>query len=226
MSDRFALVSGTSSGVGLEMAYALLEMNYTVFGLNRRGAHIEHDNYIDLYCDVRLEESVEDAYAQIGDVTDGLDLIVSSAGLMDFGPVTEMSTSDFRDIMDTNVLGAFHLLKHASPFLIEGLSHIIHLSSLASLKGFAGVSAFSASKHALNGLIESTREEWREMGVRFSTLMPGAINTSAWDRVVDADRDNMCDIEDFMYVFKMIVNAPAQLQFPSVQFLHRDGVLM
>ncbi len=223
--DKYALVTGTSSGLGLEMTYALLDMGYTVFGANRRGAEIDHDNYIDFFCDVTKEESVEDLFAGIGDVTDGLDLIVSNAGLMDFAPVSEMSSEDFHNILQTNVLGAFHILKHASPYLIEGLTHIIHTSSLASLRGFAGVSAFSASKHALNGLIESTREEWKEFGVRFSTLMPGAVNTPAWDAMVDADRDNMCDIEDFLYVFRMVVNSPPSMQFPSIQFLHRDGVL-
>ena len=225
MAEMFALVTGTSSGLGREIAYELLDMDYTVFGASRRGADIDHDNYIDFYCDLTREESVEDLYAGIGDVTDGLDLIVSNAGLMDFGPVSEMSSGDFKKILETNVLGAFHLLKHAPPFLVEGLTHIVHTSSLASLKGFAGVSAFSASKHALNGLIESTREEWKELGIRFSTLMPGAINTPAWNCVLDADRDNMCGIEEFIYVFKMIVNAPATMQFPGVQFLHRDGVL-
>lgn len=225
MSERYALVSGTSSGIGLEMTYVLLEMRYTVFGLSRNEAQVNHDNYIDIFCDVKNEESVEDAFAQIAEMTDGLDLVISNAGLIDFAPVNETGSNDFKDMMDTNVLGAFHLLKHSSPFLIEGLSHVIHVSSLASLKGFAGMSAFSASKHALNGLIESTREEWRELGVRFSTLMPGAIDTPAWNRINEADRDNMCSASDFIYVFKMIVEAPPTLQFPSIQFLHRDGVL-
>ena len=123
-------------------------------------------------------------------------------------------------------MGAFHILKHASEFLIEDCSHIVTISSIASKKGLANISAYSASKFALNGMIESLRKEWEHLGVRFSTLLPGAILTPLWDENdTDLPKDQMLAIEDFMHVFQMVVNSPRHMQFPEISFLHKKGVI-
>ena len=84
---------------------------------------------------------------------------------------------------------------------------------------------YCSSKFALNGLIGSIREEWKKLGVRFSTLQPGAIDTPLWDDVEDFNREDMMSMEDFMHVFTMVVNSPSIMQFPEISFLHRSGVL-
>ena len=132
----------------------------------------------------------------------------------------------FSDHLITNVVGAFHILKHASDFLVEDSTHIITISSIASKKGLANMSAYSSSKFALNGMIESLREEWAHLGIRFSTLMPGAILTPAWDESdEDLPRDQMLTMNDFMHVFQMLINSPANMQFPEITFLHKRGIL-
>jgi NAD(P)-dependent dehydrogenase (short-subunit alcohol dehydrogenase family) len=141
-------------------------------------------------------------------------------------PLIETSTKEFSDHLMTNVVGAFHILKHASDFLVEDETHIVTISSIASKKGLANISAYSASKFALNGMIESLREEWEHLNVRFSTLMPGAVLTPLWDESEeDLPRDQMLSLHDFMHVFQMVVNSPACMQFPELVFLHKKGIL-
>lgn len=225
-SNEYALITGTSSGLGFEMAQFLLEEGLTVIGISRRGTALDHPNFIDILCDIREEGAVEEMYELVAGHTDSLHLIVLNAGIFEMSPLVETSTKEFNDHFQTNVLGAFHILKHASDFLVEDETHIVTISSIASKKGMANISAYSASKFALNGMIESLREEWEHLNVRFSTLMPGAILTPIWDEMEeDLPRDQMLSMNDFMHVFQMVVSSPSYMQFPELVFLHKKGVL-
>jgi len=224
--NQFALVTGTSSGLGYEIAQYLLGEGYNVIGVSRRGTSLDHPNFIDILCDIREEAAVEEMYELISGHTDSLNLIVLNAAIFEMSPLVETSTKEFSDHLTTNVTGSFHILKHASDFLIEDLTHIVTISSIAAKKGLANISAYSASKFALNGMIESVREEWGHLGIRFSTLMPGAIYTPLWEEENDElPRDEMLSMSDFMHVFQMIVTSPSCMQFPEITFLHKKGLL-
>jgi NAD(P)-dependent dehydrogenase (short-subunit alcohol dehydrogenase family) len=225
MEDKFALITGTSSGLGYEMAQFLLDEGYTVIGVSRRGTSIDNPLFIDILCDIKDEAAVEEMYELIANHTSKLQMIVLNAGIFEMSPLIETSTKEFTDHLTTNVVGAFHVLKHSSDFLEEDETHIVTISSLASKKGMANISAYSASKFALNGMIESLREEWAHLGVRFSTLMPGAIATPIWDEGdTELPRDQMMSVDDFMHVFQMISRSPKHVQFPEVVFLHKRGI--
>lgn len=223
---KYALITGTSSGLGYEMASFLLEEGYTVIGISRSGTDIDHPDFIDIICDIRDEAAVEEMYELVSENTDVLHLIVLNAGIFEMAPLIETSTNEFNDHLSTNVTGAFHILKHALDFIIEDETHIVTVSSIAAKKGLANISAYSASKFALNGLIESVRDEWEHLGVRFTTLMPGAIITPIWDAEDEnLPKDQMLTIEDFMHVFQMVVTSPSHIQFPEITFLHKRGML-
>ena len=225
-SNEFALITGTSSGLGYKMAQFLLEEGFTVIGVSRRGTALDHPNFIDILCDIREEGAVEEMYELVSAHTNLLHLIILNAGIFEMSPLIETSTKEFTDHFTTNVVGAFHILKHASDFLVEDETHVITISSIASKKGLANISAYSASKFALNGMIESLREEWEHLNVRFSTLMPGAILTPIWAENEDVlPKDQMLSMNDFMHVFKMVVNSPSNMQFPELIFLHKKGIL-
>lgn len=224
--NQFALITGTSSGLGFEMAQFLLEEGYTVIGVSRRGTALDHPQFIDILCDIKDEASVEEMYELIAEHTEKLHLIVLNAGIFEMSPLIETSTKEFSDHLITNVVGAFHILKHSNDFLVEDETHIVTVSSIASKKGLANISAYSASKAGLNGMIESLREEWSHLGIRFSTLMPGAIATPIWDEGdMEMARDQMMATDDFMHVFQMVTRSPKHVQFPEVIFLHKKGIV-
>lgn len=224
--SKFALITGTSSGLGYEMARFLLEEGYTVIGLSRSGTSLDHPNFIDILCDIRDEAAVEEMYELISKHTEVLHVLILNAGIFEMAPLVETSSNEFNDHLITNVTGAFHILKHAIDFVVEEETHIITVSSIAAKKGLANIAAYSASKFALNGLIESVRDEWEHLGVRFTTLMPGAIITPIWNEEDDnLPREQMLTIEDFMHVFQMVVTSPSHIQFPEITFLHKRGLL-
>jgi 3-oxoacyl-[acyl-carrier protein] reductase len=224
--NKFILITGTSSGLGFNMAQMLLEQGHTVIGLSRRGTDLNSPNFIDIVCDIREEESVEEVYALIANHTDHLDAIILNAGIFEIAPLNETSSKEFLDHFNTNVLGAFHTLKHAQEFIgEEEQTHIITISSIGGKFGLSNMSAYSASKFALNGMIDSLRSEWAHLNVRFTTMIPGAIETPIWDDREDAPRNQMLNVDDFLYVFNMVINSPENIQFPDITFLHKDGQL-
>lgn len=227
MEDRqFALITGTSSGLGFEMASFLLEEGYTVIGVSRRGTSFDHPNFIDIICDIREESAVEEMYELISGHTDFLHVIVLNAGVFEMSPLVETSTKEFSDHLSTNVVGSFHILKHARDFLVSDFTHVITISSIASKKGLANISAYSASKFALNGMIESLRAEWAHLGIRFSTLLPGAILTPIWkENEEELPFEQMMTTDDFIHVFQMVINSSPHIQFPEITFLHKKGGL-
>ncbi|MBK24031.1 MAG: hypothetical protein CME70_08530 [Halobacteriovorax sp.] len=229
MSSLTALVTGASSGIGLETCQYLLEEEYTVFGASRSGSPIDHDNFIDVELDIRRESDVEELFSEISSQEDGLNLIVQCAGVFDASPILETESKVFRDHLDTNILGAFHIFKNSTDLIIPNETHFITLLSVAAQKGFPNVGAYCASKFGLKGLIESVKEEWEAKKVRFTNLYPGPIDTPMWDEVMDEfdeyDRGSMLNLDDYIGVLDMVVKSAPHIQFPELTFLHRSGGL-
>lgn len=199
-------------------------MGYTVFGVSRRGAEIDHDSYVDITGDIRAEDEVIDIFDIVAEETDDLDLIINAAGIFTLSEISQTDSDLFRDHLETNILGTFHVIKHSERFMIDNETHVITVSSLASKKGYSGNSAYCASKFGLNGLLATCREEYKGRGIRFTNILPGAIDTPLWDEVDDSlPREFMLTTDDFIAVLDMVVNAPSHVQFPEIQVVHRNG---
>lgn len=223
---RTAIVTGSSSGLGLEITKSLLFSGYTVFGGSRSGTDIEHENFYDVELDVADEDSVEEFFETVREFAPEVHLVVNNAGICEMSPLSEMSTEAFEAHLATNTLGPFLLFKHLESFLIKEQTHIISILCTAAQYGYPNVSAYNASKFGQLGLIESLKKEWKDHKVRFTNLFPGAVDTPLWDKMgAKFSREKMLKSADFMSVFNYIVHAPATIQFPEITFLHRDGYL-
>ena len=204
--EKHAIVIGSSSGIGFAITEFLLDEGYTVFGISRKGTSIEHGKFFDIPTDIRDEISVESLFEEISMVTQEIDLCVMSAGVCEVDPITETSSKNFINHLMTNAIGPFHVLKHLQPFLVPQVSHIVSLSSEAGQKGFPGWSAYTTSKFALEGLLQSCELEWKELGVRFTTLRPGGVNTSMWDSIdIEMDKEKLMTTEEFIDVFSLVI---------------------
>lgn len=224
--DRFAIVTGSSSGLGLEITKSLLYSGYTVFGGSRSGTDIEHDLFYDVELDISSEESVEEFFETVREFTDQIHLVINNAGICDMGSVSEMTLSAFESHLATNTVGPFLLFQGLESFIIKGETHIISILSTAAQYGYPNVAAYNASKFGQLGLIMSLKKEWKDYKIRFTNLFPGAIDTPLWDKMgTKFSREKMLSSSDFMSVFNYIVHAPSSIQFPEITFLHREGFL-
>jgi 3-oxoacyl-[acyl-carrier protein] reductase len=107
-----------------------------------------------------------------------LDVLVNNAGIGGFAPVDEISTDDFRAIVETNLFGPFYAIRAAAPVMRRhGGGFIVNIASLASVNAFAGGSAYNASKFGLLGLSESAMLDLRHGGIRVAAVLPGSVAT-------------------------------------------------
>jgi 3-oxoacyl-[acyl-carrier protein] reductase len=189
LSGRVGLVTGAGRGAGFAIARALAGQGMAV-GLLARGrerldaaaAEIERagGRALALVGDVRSWSDVEGRVAELVDRFGRLDLLVNNAAARGRGPAESVPLEEWRAAIETNLIGAYHCARAAIPHLrAAGGGWIIGIGSGAGRRGYAGMSAYSASKFGLLGLNESLAEELREHRIKVSTILPGSIATGA-----------------------------------------------
>jgi NAD(P)-dependent dehydrogenase (short-subunit alcohol dehydrogenase family) len=187
---KAALVTGGSRGIGFATAARLLRDGASVAilgtqpeGLADARGRLERlaspDRVAAVRCDVRDADAVTEAAGEAAARFGGLDILVNSAGIGLFAPVSDMSPAQWRQVLDTNVTGVFHACRAVLPHLrARGGGWIINISSLASTGPFAKGAAYCASKAALNAFSDALMQEVRYEGIRVACVLPGSVNTT------------------------------------------------
>ncbi|MDX1503642.1 MAG: SDR family oxidoreductase [Thermoanaerobaculia bacterium] len=186
--SRVALVTGGSRGIGRAVAEALLREGWTVHLCSRSPDSVraalgelarEHGERVrGRECDVRDAEAVERLVEEVVAESGRLDCLVNNAGLGRFGSVEELPLEEWREVLDTNLTGAFYVLRAAARRMVgRGGGWIFNIASLAAVNPFAGGAAYNASKFGLLGLSEAAMLDLRPKGVRVATILPGSVDT-------------------------------------------------
>jgi NAD(P)-dependent dehydrogenase (short-subunit alcohol dehydrogenase family) len=198
---RSVVITGASTGIGWAAAKLLLDRGFRVFGSVRKQADADRlktefgANFTPLLFDVTDEAAVLAAAREVraalaGETLSGL---VNNAGIAVAGPVLELGADQFRHQMDVNVLGpiiatqAFGPLLGADPSLKGPRGRIVMISSVAGKNGNPLISAYAASKHAIEGLSESLRREMMLFGIDVIIVAPGAVKTPIWAKADEVD---------------------------------------
>ncbi len=177
MTSRVWLVTGASSGFGSALAQAALAAGDVVVGAARRTNALPAG--VDpLELDVTDGQACAAAVATVVERHGRLDVLVNTAGRALIGAAEETTDEELRDLMDVHFFGPVNLTRAALPGMRErGGGTIVQFSSLGGRTSFAGVSAYSASKFALEGFSESLAAEVGPLGVRVLIVEPGAFRT-------------------------------------------------
>lgn len=142
-----------------------------------------------------------------------IDILVNNAGVFDVKPFEQMDVATWRRNLEVNLSGPFFVtLESLEPLLESERPHIFNVASVAAKRGFAGNTAYCASKYGLRGFGDALREDLRAKGVRVSTVYPGATDTRIFDNVPGTwDRSKMNKPEDVAEVIWRAYNAPADV---------------
>jgi NAD(P)-dependent dehydrogenase (short-subunit alcohol dehydrogenase family) len=198
---RSVVITGASTGIGWACAKLLLDKGFHVFGSVRKQADADRlssefgQNFSPLIFDVTDEAAVLAAGREVRAALNGETLagLVNNAGVAVAGPVLVLSADEFRRQMNVNVIGpiittqAFGPLLGADPQLKGPKGRIVMMSSVAGRNGNPLLSAYSASKHALDGLAESLRREMMLFGIDVIIVAPGAVKTPIWGKAEEVD---------------------------------------
>jgi 3-oxoacyl-[acyl-carrier protein] reductase len=187
-AHRVALVTGGSRGIGRATAEALLERGFQVYFCGRSPDLLEKTQQqlfirypgrvASRLCDVRSQSAVDELVGWIEGESGRLDVLVNNAGLGRFGPVDELSGDDFREVIETNLLGAFYAIRAVAPIMKrQGEGWIFNIASLAAKNPFAGGAAYNASKFGLVGMSEAAMLDLRHLGIRIAAICPGSVET-------------------------------------------------
>lgn len=191
MNKPLIVITGASSGFGAEIAKIFNQAGYPELLLGRRVEKIQalplnFENVmiesVDVIDQAQFKTAIEHAEAKFGPV----DLLVNNAGVMLLGNVTTQSPTEWRTMLDTNVMGVLNGTQIVLPSMLER-EHgtIINMSSLAGKKTFVNHAAYVASKFGVHGLSETIREEVSGKNVRISMVAPGAAETELLTHVTD-----------------------------------------
>jgi NAD(P)-dependent dehydrogenase (short-subunit alcohol dehydrogenase family) len=198
---RSVVITGASTGIGWACAKVLLDKGFRVFGSVRKPADAERlrsefgTSFTPLVFDVTDEAAVLAAGREVRAALNGETLagLVNNAGIAVAGPVLELSADEFRRQMNVNVIGpiittqAFGPLLGADPSLKGPRGRIVMISSVAGKAGNPLVSAYSTSKHAIEGLSESLRRELMLFGIDVIVIAPGPVKTPIFDKAEEVD---------------------------------------
>jgi len=195
------VITGASTGIGWATAKPLLDRGFRVFGSVRKQADADRlrgefgANFTPLLFDVTDEAAVLAAAREVRAALGGETLtgLVNNAGIAVAGPVLELSADQFRRQMDVNVIGSIIATQAFAPLLGSDRSlkgkpgRIVMISSVAGKNGNPLTSAYSASKHAIEGLSESLRREMMLFGIDVIIIAPGAVKTPIWAKADETD---------------------------------------
>lgn len=175
------IVTGTSRGIGYELALKFANAGHQVLAISRKTPRIliENKNITCLSVDLSNEADLGKVQDFLSSSWKKVDAIVHNAGSLLLKPFSETTQKDFEDIYKVNVFAVANLTRVCLLYLQKG-SHVVTISSMGGIQGslkFAGLSAYSSSKGAVITLSELLAEEYKERGIAFNVLALGAVQT-------------------------------------------------
>lgn len=189
MDKKIAVLTGGTSGIGMQTALALKNAGYTVYELSRRAQGIEGLNH--LIADVTDEAAVKKAVDEIVAREGKIDVLVNNAGFGISGAVEFTKTEDAKRLFDTNFFGMVNMNRAVVPVMREaGQGRIVNISSVAGQIPIPFQTYYSAAKAATNSYTMALANELRPYGITVCAVQPGDIKTGftkAREKTVDGD---------------------------------------
>jgi NAD(P)-dependent dehydrogenase (short-subunit alcohol dehydrogenase family) len=198
IKEKVAVVTGSSSGIGLETALTLARKGFLTYATMRNLAKSDNIKAVAdkdhlpiciVQLDVTDDTSVNKAVQSIIKETGRIDILVNNAGYALSGAFEDLSLEEIKNQYDTNFYGIIRTTQAILPIMRKQRSgRIINISSGLGLFGFPGMSAYSSTKFAMEGLSESMTYELDQFGIKVILIEPGVIRTNISNSIVIAKK--------------------------------------
>lgn len=185
LKNKKAIVTGASSGLGVQFAKALAEYGADVALLARRFDRLQSlaqeieklgVQALPIKCDVTSEQEVENAVKLVEEKFGKIDILVNNAGIVNSYPTEDLPLEEWNKVINTNLTGVFLVAKHVARVMKKHKSgSIINIASIAGFVSFEGMSvaAYGASKGGVVNLTRYLASEWGKYGIRVNAIAPG-----------------------------------------------------
>ncbi|MFA1544846.1 SDR family oxidoreductase [Actinomadura chokoriensis] len=216
--SKVIAITGAARGIGLATARALKAASFdghdvtVVIGDIDETAVKEAAESLGvtgLAVDVTSRESFTAFLDRAEEAAGPLDVLINNAGIMPIGPVTDESDADARRCLDINVHGVMLGTKLAlGRMLPRGSGHVVNIASLAGVLFTPGLALYNASKAAVVGFTEATRQEVRDRGVHVSAVLPTFTNTELVAGTASPKGQKNCEPEDIAAAVVEVIRRP------------------
>ena len=202
LTDKIAVVTGASRGIGREIAKTLASKGAVVI-VNYNGSVAKAEEVVKeieeaggraeaMQCNVSDFEAAGEMLSAVVKKYGRVDILVNNAGITRDGLLMKMTEADFDAVMDTNLKGAFNCMQHVSRQMLKQRSgRIINMASVVGLMGNAGQANYGASKAGLIGMTKCVARELASRGITCNAVAPGFIVTEMTDVLSDAVKEAM-----------------------------------
>jgi NAD(P)-dependent dehydrogenase (short-subunit alcohol dehydrogenase family) len=187
LTDKIAIVTGASRGIGRAISIALARQGVTVVLAARDISKLKETaeiidaaggNSLIVTTDLLNEDSIKNLVHKTKDQFGQLDILINNAGVTHSAKLEDTTTEAWQQCMQVNATAPFILCRQAMPLLKKSqTSYIINISSVVGVKGYPLQCAYTASKHALRGMTMSLAEELNGTNVRVHLICPGGVDT-------------------------------------------------
>jgi len=188
MTQKIALVTGGSTGIGAAVAKDLAEDGFKVLITGRNENTLiesasQHQNIDWIISDVSKHDDVVKTISHIKKTYKQLDVLVNNAGIATPIPFEQITLEHYDDIFNINVRGLIDVTLTALPLLKESKGNIVNIASIVADDPFPGFSIYSASKGAVITLTKGLAKEFAEYGIRVNAISPGPIATPLFNKM-------------------------------------------
>ncbi|MDO9395225.1 MAG: 3-oxoacyl-ACP reductase FabG [Herbiconiux sp.] len=186
-TPRTVLITGGNRGIGYALAKEFVAQGHRVAVTARSGTGPE--GTLTVIADVTDTASIDAAFTEVERELGPVEVVVANAGITRDTLLLRMSEDDFTSVIDTNLTGAFRVVKRASKGMLKArFGRIVLISSVVGLYGSAGQVNYSASKSALVGLARSVSRELGARGITANVVAPGFIETDMTAELPEAQQ--------------------------------------
>lgn len=215
------VISGASKGIGKAIAIKYVSEACNVFICGRNEADLIQtskeleaiNNTVDIFysiADLSIKEEVERFATEIKNEFTEIDILVNNAGVFVPGNILDEEGGILEKMIETNLYSAYYLSRALLPTMIQkGKGHIINMCSVASHQAYTHGGSYSISKYALLGFSKNLRHELKSMGIKVSTISPGATMSDSWKNA-EIDEHRIMKAEDIAELVWTITQLSAQ----------------
>lgn len=203
------IITGTSRGIGFELALLFAEKGHNVLALSRKNnqALLQNPNISFLSVDLSDKNDLDLVENFISNTWKKVDVLIHNAGALVNKPFEQITNEEFEYVYKVNVFGVAYLTQTILPFMEKG-AHVVTISSMGGVQGtmkFPGLAAYSSSKGAVITLSELLAEEYKDRGISFNVLALGAVQTEMLAEAFPGYQApiNAKEMADFIYNFAL-----------------------
>jgi short-subunit dehydrogenase len=199
--QKHILITGASSGIGLELTKKLAEKGFFIIAGARTSSGLDilsklnSQNVLPILIDVTKQEEVKQQFKQLDPILSkhGLLGLINNAGIAIPGPVEYISSVQFNQQLQVNVVGALTMTQAGLPYLRKSQGKIINIGSVSGRLTGALLGGYSASKFALRALSQAMLLELQSCNIAVTYIEAGNINTPIWQKGIDFIQNMDCN---------------------------------